>query len=1051
MIVKNIEIKRRAKTVLGSMPDIDTDFPGRRRDEIKAYMEERFGKEQVCSLGTYTTFQLKEAISDMARADGIPVQLYRWFTACIGDDKEKTIEEFFKTVCGKEDLKKFVKEHTETFNDMMVILGSPKSQSVHACGTVVLPDGKTSYEWMPVHTQKGLVVTDWEGSEVEEAGFLKEDVLGIIQLDKFEEMLRLIKENHGIDVDIYSLPLDDKQVFEYAGKGWLGDVFQLGSAGLSGYCVKMKPENINELSACVALYRPGPMENNFHNEYILRKNGEKDWTEEMPIGGEEVVENTYGLMCVSEDSEVILEDGVKKIKDIVCGEKVLTEDGSYQKVLRVIDKGEKEVLSIHTSFGGEIKVTPDHKVLTQNGWKEAKDLINKKDFIKGFWRGKERKIEEKESLEDWLIGFFIAEGRCASSPYFTVGNMEVAEIVKNILLQVYPDCICSIKRYERVISKEKMAVSYRVMLVAKNGKNGFFSKNYKPNPLISLLKKKGLWKKNFDTKFLPEDCSIDMIAGILEGDGCMSNRTLHLSNNNLSWQIYCKLQEYRIYSSIRKGNDGLYLLTWYDVDNKLRFRIYKNTPISEKAGFKLPKNQMPYYIDRGITEGCTFYGRLKKYNLEVNHLVWGQVFSIHEDGVKHVYDLEVENVHSFTCEGLVVHNCFQEQIMLFCQKLADFNLETADSIRKCMGKKKLDKLKLYGEEFIKGYVSKYKDKGVTKEYAENLWKQMEEFGKYGFNKSHAVCYAMTAYICLWLKVHYPIEYWSATFSFAKDEKIPYYVNEIQQSGEIKIHPVDINKSDINIVSDYRTNSMYWAFNAVKQCGERAQEYISEEKKKNGPFFSLEEFIDRCVIKGSPVNKSVIENLIFAGAFDELENIQEPKDRLALIEMYRENKRVKVLEDKDLLTNIMKVRKERNNWWWLLQQKRTSGFAFFDYYDLVNEYHMPKLDDETEFQDVSQIKFWDINSKKTRRAVIGGYVIEIIERKSKKGIFATIVLESNYEFINVTIFPELFEEYGEFLRGSKKNILLVNGVIVWDKFRGEYILQANVNSLFTVLT
>lgn len=62
----------------------------------------------------------------------------------------------------------------------------------------------------------------------------------------------------------------------------------------------MKPENINELSACVALYRPGPMENNFHNEYILRKNGEKDWTEEMPIGGEEVVENTYGLMLFQE-------------------------------------------------------------------------------------------------------------------------------------------------------------------------------------------------------------------------------------------------------------------------------------------------------------------------------------------------------------------------------------------------------------------------------------------------------------------------------------------------------------------------------------------------------------------------------------------------------------------------------------------------------------------------------------------------------------------------------------------------------------------------------
>ena len=827
MIVKNIEIKRRAKTVLGSMPDIDTDFPGRRRDEIKAYMEERFGKEQVCSLGTYTTFQLKEAISDMARADGIPVQLYRWFTACIGDDKEKTIEEFFKTVCGKEDLKKFVKEHTETFNDMMVILGSPKSQSVHACGTVVLPDGKTSYEWMPVHTQKGLVVTDWEGSEVEEAGFLKEDVLGIIQLDKFEEMLRLIKENHGIDVDIYSLPLDDKQVFEYAGKGWLGDVFQLGSAGLSGYCVKMKPENINELSACVALYRPGPMENNFHNEYILRKNGEKDWTEEMPIGGEEVVENTYGLMLFQEQIMLFCQkladfnlekcDSVRK----VLGKKLLQKAKEY---------GDDFVNGYVKKYGSK-GVTKEY---AENLWKQMEEFA-------------------KYSFNKCLHGDE----------------------------KIYPNELTIKELYEKGV-EDIPAVTM--------GKYG---------------------------EFIPTKVKGIRYAG---------KRFIYKIQTSDRATVRCS------------GNHKF------------------PTPEGHKYAFLLRKGDVLYTYKHGM-----------RVNVEV-------VFAYVMDA-EPTYDVEIDHPeHNFvTGEGVVTCN------------------------------------------------------------------------------SHSVCYGMTAYICLWLKVHYPIEYWSATFSFAKDEKIPYYVNEIQQSGEIKIHPVDINKSDVNIVSDYRTSSMYWAFNAVKQCGERAQDYISEEKKKNGPFFSLEEFIDRCVIKGSPVNKSVIENLIFAGAFDELENIQEPKDRLALIEMYRENKRVKVLEDKDLLTNIMKVRKERNNWWWLLQQKRTSGFAFFDYYDLVNEYHMPKLDDETEFQDVSQIKFWDTNSKKTRRAVIGGYVIEIIERKSKKGIFATIVLESNYEFINVTIFPELFEEYGEFLRGSKKNILLVNGVIVWDKFRGEYILQANVNSLFTVLT
>lgn len=827
MIVKNIEIKRRAKTVLGSMPDIDTDFPGRRRDEIKAYMEERFGKEQVCSLGTYTTLQLKEAISDMARADGIPVQLYRWFTACIGDDKEKTIEEFFKTVCGKEDLKKFVKEHTETFNDMLVVLGSPKSQSVHACGTVVLPDGKTSYEWMPVHTQKGLVVTDWEGSEVEEAGFLKEDVLGIIQLDKFEEMLRLIKENHGIDIDIYSLPLDDKQVFEYAGKGWLGDVFQLGSAGLSGYCVKMKPENINELSACVALYRPGPMENNFHNEYILRKNGEKGWTEEMPIGGEEVVENTYGLILFQEQVMLFCQ----KLADFN-----LEKCDSVRKVLG--------------------------KKLLQ----KAKEYGN--DFVSGYVKKYGSKGVTKEYAEN--LWNQMEEFAKYSFNKCLTGDEKI-----------YPNELTIKELYE------KRAEDISAITMDKYG-------NFTPTK-VKEIRYAG---KRFIYKIQTSDGAVVR---------CSANHKFP-------------------------------------------------TPEGCKYAFLLRKGGILYSHKEGV-----------RVNVEI--------VSVDIVDVQPTYDVEIDHPeHNFvTGEGIVTCN------------------------------------------------------------------------------SHSVCYGITAYICLWLKVHYPIEYWSATFSFAKDEKIPYYVNEIQQSGEIKIHPVDINKSDINIVSDYRTNSMYWAFNAVKQCGERAQEYISEEKKKNGPFFSLEEFIDRCVIKGSPVNKSVIENLIFAGAFDELEDIQEPKDRLSLIEMYRENKRVKVLEDKDLLTNIMKVRKERNNWWWLLQQKRTSGFAFFDYYDLVNEYHMPKLDDETEFQDVSQIKFWDTNSKKTRRAVIGGYVIEIIERKSKKGIFATIVLESNYEFINVTIFPELFEEYGEFLRGSKKNILLVNGVIVWDKFRGEYILQANVNSLFTVLT
>lgn len=317
--------------------------------------------------------------------------------------------------------------------------------------------------------------------------------------------------------------------------------------------------------------------------------------------------------------------------------------------------------------------------------------------------------------------------------------------------------------------------------------------------------------------------------------------------------------------------------------------------------------------------------------------------------------------------------------------------------------------------------------------------------------SHAIAYSRNGYNCLWLKVHYPIEFWSVTFSYAESKDYPFYVNEIQKSGNIELRTVDINKSDINIVSDVKTGSMYWALNSVKQCGEKAQEFISKERNENGEFFSLDEFIDRCVIKGSPVNKSVIENLIYSGAFDKLENIERPCERLRLIESYRENKRVKILEDKDLLTNIIKARKEKNDWWWTLQQKKVSGLAFFDYEYLVRNYHIPQLyDDEHEFYDISQIKYWT-GTTKYRLASIGGYVVDIVERKSKKGLFATITLESNYDFINVIVFPELFEETAELLRNSKGNLLLVNGYIQWDKFRQEYVLQTTLNSLFTVLT
>lgn len=858
MIIKNLKKEIREIKSLGSLPDIDTDFPSEGRERVKEYMENRFGKTQVVSLGTYGTLKLKAAITDLARYHNLPIGIVRRFTARLRDEEGmESAEDFFRVICKDKEMREFVKDNTELFDDMMIILNIPKTSSIHACGTVVLPDEKTSAQWTPIKKQQGLMVTQWEGSEIEDAGFLKEDILGIQQLSKLSDMLDLIYKNHGIKLDLYKdIPLDDKIVFEYIKNGFLSDVFHFGAKGLSSYCVQMQPESLDEMGICAALYRPGPIENNFHNEYILAKKGEID--KEAPIGAEKVLSKSKNFIVYQED--------IMRLCQYLADFDLETTDGVRKSV------GKKDV-----------------KKLQSYEEKFVKGYINKFG------------VEESYAKELW------------------------DQMVK-FGAYAFNKCISGRERFYRHSNTTSFKPTIEEMYLIKNDLSYAIATNHK-----SLHSK---YKRN--------------------GYGCV-------------W-VLDKDKRIRI-SKIKD-------ITFAGIRQTYKITLENGATISTTDNHKFPTQRGKILLkDLKVNEDSLYFNERNKIGEKGLFSSLQKIISIKPDVIENVYDVEVDHPeHNFvTDKGIVTCN------------------------------------------------------------------------------SHAIAYSRNGYNCLWLKVHYPIEFWSVTFSYAESKDYPFYVNEIQKSGNIELRTVDINKSDINIVSDVKTGSMYWALNSVKQCGEKAQEFISKERNENGEFFSLDEFIDRCVIKGSPVNKSVIENLIYSGAFDKLENIERPCERLRLIESYRENKRVKILEDKDLLTNIIKAHKEKNDWWWTLQQKKVSGLAFFDYEYLVRNYHIPQLyDDEHEFYDISQIKYWT-GTTKYRLASIGGYVVDIVERKSKKDLFATITLESNYDFINVIVFPELFEETAELLRDSKGNLLLVNGYIQWDKFRQEYVLQTTLNSLFTVLT
>lgn len=214
--------------------------------------------------------------------------------------------------------------------------------------------------------------------------------------------------------------------------------------------------------------------------------------------------------------------------------------------------------------------------------------------------------------------------------------------------------------------------------------------------------------------------------------------------------------------------------------------------------------------------------------------------------------------------------CYQEQIMKLCQVLGGLSLVEADDVRKAMVKKKYEALHQYKERFIPYYAENF---GVTVEYSEGVWEAIDKAATYLFNKSHAAAYSITGYLSQWLKVHYPLEYWSVAFSYAAEDDYPVYVSEINRGDTgVKIMEVDINKSGINVVSDKETGNMYWALTSIKQAGEKACEQIFSEREQNGEYFSFEEFLDRHIFKGSKVNKSVIENLVVSGAFDNLEKL-----------------------------------------------------------------------------------------------------------------------------------------------------------------------------------
>ena len=320
------------------VPDIDIDFTDIRRDEVVAYVRQKYGEDRVAQIITFGTMAARAAIRDTGRALGMSYAFCDSLAKLIPFNK--TLSETLEMVPDLKTRYEAEEEVRRLLDEAMRLEGTARHASVHACGVVISPEPLINF--MPLQRAPqgdDTVITQFEMHSVEDLGLLKMDFLGLKNLTIIEKTLRLIRETRGETVDIDRLPLDDKATFELYRAGDTTGVFQLESSGMRRYLKELQPTELEDIIAMISLYRPGPMD--LIPQYIARKHG-KEKISYLHPRLEPILKNTYGVGVYQEQMMRIARDLAgftlaeadtlrkaigKKIKELLDEQKVKLLEG----------------------------------------------------------------------------------------------------------------------------------------------------------------------------------------------------------------------------------------------------------------------------------------------------------------------------------------------------------------------------------------------------------------------------------------------------------------------------------------------------------------------------------------------------------------------------------------------------------------------------------------------------------------------------------------------------------------------------------------------------
>ena len=930
-----------------SMPDIDTDFDDEGRQKVLEYVVQKYGKQQVAQIVTYGTMAAKMSIKDVARVMDLPldqsnalaklvpdkpgISLNRVLTAPIDGEGSLRSKEGLMSddIENAKKLREYLDANgtleSQVLREAMILEGSVRNTGIHAAGIIIAPKDLT--EIIPVYASKetDLLITQYEGSIIEDAGVIKMDFLGLKTLTILRDALRMIEQNHGIKIEIDEIPLDDRKTYELYQSGATNGTFQFESAGMQKYLRELKPDKFDDLIAMNALYRPGPLE--YIPDFIARKHGRQQVTYDLPEM-EEYLKDTFGI-CVTGDTLVY---------DAITGKRVRIDQLRYRvgefyvqgvdenlkpqkaPVTYWVCNGEKPVFQVKLKNGATVKMTSNHRVLTENGWQEI-GRLQPGDYIATPRRLFAETTQQTDRQKLRVLAYLLADGSLSSSG-------ATAEFISKdqVLIEAFQESLSSFENLKFRTLQQVRDVT-RVMTAGKNKK--FY---HETNSLVQFLRDWGLKTMKggcrSGDKFIPEfvfglddDQIAFFLASYWDCDGYVGKKSCFIKTISSSLArgiqtlllrlgIYSNIYESTYYNNRRQEQIIAYQVTVYNLKafsekiaahlllkqmksgdlhgEEFRDKVSRDIFLKEvelewtgsvkslmrthgidRQHFYKKYRQLPRIaskVVRPLTEALT----LPETNRHLN-VRWEEIESITPAGTELVYDITVDGIHNFIGNNIILHNCvYQEQIMLLSQKLAGFSKGDADVLRKAMGKKQIAVLNKMKSQFIDGASAK----GMPTDKLEKVWTDWEAFASYAFNKSHSTCYAFVAYQTAYLKAHYPSEYMASvlTHSQGNIDKTTFFLEECKRMG-LDVKGPDINESGVNFAVN-KKGVVRYGMGAIKGVGEAAVEALIRERKEKGPFTTIFDFMRRINLR--TVNKKVMECLAFAGAFDEIPPLQGEK-------------------------------------------------------------------------------------------------------------------------------------------------------------------------------